>query len=678
MSSGRVQLAAVGIQDEFLTGSPEVTYFIKRFSRYTKFALETLDNTFDQQAIDFGSFITCTVPRKGQLIRGMYLKLVLPDLLPPTYGYTDAIGNAIVEHADLLIGGKVVERINGEYMQIYAQTFLGESQQTALKYLTGDTKAGLGGLGPASTNQTATAPFFGPYPRTLLVPLPFYFHRSESLAVPLCALTRQEVEIHVKLRPLEQLIAFGTPSAGQLISWQPLTITSIKFSRVTWLQNSLAFALMDESPVVRVFNPNSVSLIPIDVSPWSTFKCVGICDLPDPIVVAVSSAPCPAPITFSSTNIFGIFQPVPTDLSDLTFRDVASDGRANVIALATTQEIVWMQFPQGAAWTVTRVPTSSAFVTVTWNPSTSQFLFGTDDPNIYDFDMSTQTFSLLYPGAGPYYQDPLSDTVPFAWDEGNVFSNIAVTSNLSDASQTQAVPAFTRDIAWSPLFKKFMIVGDYGGFWIGTEPDPLGAQAVTASGPLQVTLPVEYVFLGDDEVYQIQNAKVDYVITQLQQYQGYVQPGVTSVPMRLQFTNPVKELFLVIQDQTVLQNNDWFNYKNTWMNGDQLATLRLDFNGETILSDVIADELYLSILQFLQGHTRVPEAYVYNLSFSIDPENHLPTGQINFSRIANQNMYLTTTENPNARVIRILAKSYNILRVQCGLAGLLFTDNCVF
>jgi len=63
------------------------------------------------------------------------------------------------------------------------------------------------------------------------------------------------------------------------------------------------------------------------------------------------------------------------------------------------------------------------------------------------------------------------------------------------------------------------------------------------------------------------------------------------------------------------------------------------------------------------------------LPFAIDPENDLPTGQINMSRILNKIMYLTMTQNPNARNVRVYAKGFNILRIQNGLAGLLFTDN---
>jgi hypothetical protein len=255
---------------------------------------------------------------------------------------------------------------------------------------------------------------------------------------------------------------------------------------------------------------------------------------------------------------------------------------------------------------------------------------------------------------------------------GGLTSN---TTIIRSGGLVQPVPAFTSWVSASPT--QFMIVGDYPGFWIGSIPT-VSATGVVASSPLQASLPVEYVFLGDDEISLIQNAKIDYVITQLQQDQSVIPAGVTNWPMRLEFINPVKELFIVIQDQSVLQNNDWFNFKNTWLNADQLSSLRLDFNGETIISDVIADELYLSVLQFMNNHTRVPEIYVYNYSFSIDAENYLPTGQVNMSRIYNKNMYLTTTENPVDRNVRVYAKSYNILRVQHGLAGVMFMDNVTF
>ena len=222
MSSGRIQLTTIGLQDEFLTGTPDVTYFIKKFNRNTKFALETLEVPFFQTGINFGSWVNVIVPRNGQLIRNLYLKLVLPPL--SVGGYTNGIGNAIVEYADLVIGGQTIERINGEFMQIYDQSFISDSQQVSLTYMVGTTPGNSYALGPATAYQDGVQqPAYGFYPRTFIVPLPFYFFRNEALSIPLCALSRQEVEVRIQLRSLEAVIAGGSLQSN-------LTVTN----SITW------------------------------------------------------------------------------------------------------------------------------------------------------------------------------------------------------------------------------------------------------------------------------------------------------------------------------------------------------------------------------------------------------------------------------------------------------------
>jgi hypothetical protein len=62
-------------------------------------------------------------------------------------------------------------------------------------------------------------------------------------------------------------------------------------------------------------------------------------------------------------------------------------------------------------------------------------------------------------------------------------------------------------------------------------------------------------------------------------------------------------------------------------------------------------------------------------SFSIDPESYYPTGQINMSRIQNKILSVSLTPASKKRSLRVYAQSYNILRIESGLAGLLFIDN---
>ena len=200
MASGRVQLASVGIQDTFTVNDPSFTYFQKVYKKHTKFALETIDNPMDGPA-NFGGLVNCVIPRRGDLIHSIHLRVNLSNLYSPSFptsnlGYTDSIGNAMIDWAELSIGGQIVQRLTGEYMEMYTDLYVSQSQQPAMQYLVGRTLT-VNGLGKAPVNST------------YLVPLPFYFHHNDSLNMPLTAINKQSVEIRIQFKPLSSLVVFS-------------------------------------------------------------------------------------------------------------------------------------------------------------------------------------------------------------------------------------------------------------------------------------------------------------------------------------------------------------------------------------------------------------------------------------------------------------------------------------
>jgi hypothetical protein len=80
MSAGYIQLAAIGQQDAYLTGEPQVTYFSGVYKRHTPFVLEAYDIPFNDQLITYGGTSICRIPPKGDLIRSLTLKVDLPAL----------------------------------------------------------------------------------------------------------------------------------------------------------------------------------------------------------------------------------------------------------------------------------------------------------------------------------------------------------------------------------------------------------------------------------------------------------------------------------------------------------------------------------------------------------------------------------------------------------------------
>ena len=201
--SGRINLAVTGIQDQWLTGEPEFSYFLVNFKRHTKFSIESVETPFDGKP-DFDTSLECRIPaNKGDLIKSMMLKFTLPQPTGTVSGgkdvrYNKSIGSRIIEYADLRIGGQTIERITGDYIYMYNQIHNNHDDvDQSLYFLSGHNK-----YIPVS------------YDWDYSVMLPFYFFRHPSLALPVCALTKQLVEIEIKFRKLEDITVTYTTSSG--------------------------------------------------------------------------------------------------------------------------------------------------------------------------------------------------------------------------------------------------------------------------------------------------------------------------------------------------------------------------------------------------------------------------------------------------------------------------------
>ena len=203
--SGRINLAVTGIQDQWLTGEPEFSYFLVNFKRHTKFSIEATETPFDGEP-NFDTSLECRIPaNKGDLIRSMMLKFTLPQ---PTgtvssgkdVRYNKSVGSRIIEYADLRIGGQTIERITGDYIYMYNQIHNNHDDTDQTLYFL----SGHGNYIPVS------------YDWDYSVMLPFYFFRHPSLALPVCAITKQLVEVEIKFRKLEDITVTYTTSSGAI------------------------------------------------------------------------------------------------------------------------------------------------------------------------------------------------------------------------------------------------------------------------------------------------------------------------------------------------------------------------------------------------------------------------------------------------------------------------------
>ena len=219
MPYGILQLLYVGEQNIYITENPNITFFKTVYKRHTMFAIDTVQEYFNGK-VAFGQTIRCKLSKSGDLLSkmGIYIKLSSLNeccanvksardiaclctcprcLLDPVddevvYGYVNCIGHVLLEWMEVWIGGQMIDRHYGEWLEIWT-----ELTQTAEKRL--GYYEMIGKKDPVSyTVDSFTEEM------ELYVPFNFWFCRNIGLALPVMALMYHDVEIVVKVRDFDQ------------------------------------------------------------------------------------------------------------------------------------------------------------------------------------------------------------------------------------------------------------------------------------------------------------------------------------------------------------------------------------------------------------------------------------------------------------------------------------------
>jgi len=218
-SVSSVQVAQFGIENKFIQGEPSMTFFKSVVKKHTNFATETMAVNFDNPP-EMGSINTITIPRNGDLVQKVYLKVYYPEILPvnPLARWCSCVAQALVEYAELVIGGEVIQKINDIEAFIQSEFRTPDAQYPALQALENRYRvrqySDVAQLAPSGTFYTQ---------------LLFYFHWHTSLALPLVALKHQEIQIRLKFRNVNELIQ-TTNGSGIHADTGTLTQPYMKFT----------------------------------------------------------------------------------------------------------------------------------------------------------------------------------------------------------------------------------------------------------------------------------------------------------------------------------------------------------------------------------------------------------------------------------------------------------------
>ena len=229
MGGGLMQLVAYGAQDVYLTGNPQITFWKVTYRRYTNFAIESIEQTFNGQA-DFGRRVTCVISRNGDLAYRTYLQITLPEInqymgnstslalgQQSVYArWLDFPGEQIIAQVEVEIGGQRIDRQYGDWMHIWNQLTMTAEQERAYFKMVGNTTQMTFITDPSFSDVDGPCDSLAPRqvcaPRnalpetTLYVPFQFWFNNNPGLALPLIALQYHEVKINLDLRPIDECL----------------------------------------------------------------------------------------------------------------------------------------------------------------------------------------------------------------------------------------------------------------------------------------------------------------------------------------------------------------------------------------------------------------------------------------------------------------------------------------
>src|SRR5210317_604929 len=172
MSAGVVQLIAIGAQDEYIVGNPEISFFSSTFKRHANFS-QSIEKQTIHGAVKNNSMSSVQFERSGDLLS--YVYLTLDDT---TQALDIQRWDTIIDHVELYIGGSLVDTQDHDFTEKIAIDTFAQN---------------------VSKSSNGTHP--GSSARSFFYPLRFFFCEGPQSAIPLVALQYHNVELRIHWGP---------------------------------------------------------------------------------------------------------------------------------------------------------------------------------------------------------------------------------------------------------------------------------------------------------------------------------------------------------------------------------------------------------------------------------------------------------------------------------------------
>ncbi len=250
MSGGLIALVSFGNENTVVNGNPQMTYFYKAFVRHTHFSIEPIQIPLDgpqQLNLDAPILVKARIPREGDLLSDLVLRLDVPEIYSKAYIDYDVSGNPyltqtphqwqwvrqlgvrIIDRITFLVGGAKIQEFTSDWIAARAMLDMDQTEYQKWRTMVGDVPelfdpangvyadpaGGYPNVVAWSTQAVQTnAPSIPS--RRLRIPLGLWFADGIQNALPLVALQTHYAEIQIQLRSLRELYTIRDPSGVRL------------------------------------------------------------------------------------------------------------------------------------------------------------------------------------------------------------------------------------------------------------------------------------------------------------------------------------------------------------------------------------------------------------------------------------------------------------------------------
>jgi hypothetical protein len=165
---GLMQLVAYGMQDVYLTGNSQITFFKNLYRRHTNFSVEAVEQTFQSASKQFGNRLVAVISRNGDLLHRLWLEVEMPTDFPlddtdkvtfisnKKYRYVSKLGHTLLKSAEVEIGGQRIDKVYGRWEELWQGYSKRQEKKECFDHMTANFGDNLYGLGANSAKTDGT------------------------------------------------------------------------------------------------------------------------------------------------------------------------------------------------------------------------------------------------------------------------------------------------------------------------------------------------------------------------------------------------------------------------------------------------------------------------------------------------------------------------------------------